>query len=175
MHPMGSIRWGGGPDRAYCRWLAPPATNCVLRTVEVEPAVEGLANFGRMLLLAAEVDRDHLRPGEALGVLLRWRAVQRMEEDYTVTVQLLGPDGRLHGQVDSWPVQGTLPTSRWMPGQEIEDPYLVPLSPDAPPGRYQVVVGIYLLETMERLSVVDGDGIPVADHYVVGEIEVGSE
>ncbi len=62
-----------------------------------------------------------------------------------------------------------------MPGQEIEDPYLVPLSPDAPPGRYQVVVGIYLLETMERLSVVDGDGIPVADHYVVGEIEVGSE
>jgi len=96
-----------------------------------------------------------------------------MEEDYTITVQLLGPDGRLHGQVDAWPVQGTMPTSRWLPGQEITDPYQVALLPGSPLGQYQVIVGIYLLATMERVPVIDEAGNPVGDHYVVGKIEVG--
>jgi len=48
----------------------------------------------------------------------------------------------------------------------------VVLSPDAPPGGYRVIVGWYLLATMERLPVVDAEGHPVADHVVVGEVEV---
>lgn len=166
------VGWTGGT--AHCHWLAPPTDGCMLASVKVTPAQVGLANFdGRILLAAAEVGADRLRPGASLPVLLRWRALRAMEEDYTVTVQLLGPDGRLHGQVDAWPVQGTLPTSRWVPGQEVTDPYQVTLSPDSPAGRYQVVVGVYLLATMERLPVVDPAGNPVGDHVVIGELEVG--
>jgi hypothetical protein len=36
-----------------------------------------------------------------------------------------------------------------------------------------VIVGIYLLATMERVLVIDEAGNPVGDHYVVGKIEVG--
>ncbi|HIQ01849.1 MAG TPA: DUF2723 domain-containing protein [Anaerolineales bacterium] len=165
---VGCRGWG-----ARCRWLARPTDGCVLAAVEVGPSPGGLADFdGRMLLVAAAVGAERLRPGEVLPVTLRWRALRMMEEDYTVTVQLLGPDGRLHGQVDSWPVQGTLPTSQWKPGQEITDPYQVLLAPEAPPGRYRVIVGVYLLATMERLPVVGEGGAPVADHVVVGEIEL---
>jgi hypothetical protein len=165
------VGWEGKPAR--CRWLAPATSDCSLAWVQIEPAQEGMADFdGRILLLAAELGAESLLPGGSLPVVLHWRGQRSMAEDFTVTVQLLGPDGRLHSQVDAWPVQGTLPTSHWVPGQEIDDPYQLVLSPDAPPGRYQVVVGWYLLATMERLPVVDGMGNPIADHAVIGEVEV---
>jgi hypothetical protein len=95
-----------------------------------------------------------------------------MAEDYTVFVHLVGPDGRLHGQADSWPVQGTYPTSQWAPGREVTDPYEVQLAPDTPPGRYRVEVGWYQLETMQRLQVVDEAGEPTGDSYAVGAFVV---
>lgn len=162
--------------RARCGWLAPPTPACALGEVTVRSAPEGVTNFDdRIILTEAEVEREQLRPGEELPVTIHWRALRQLAEDYTVTVQLLGPDGRLRGQVDSWPVQGALPTSQWQPGQAVTDPYRVPLEPDSPPGRYQVVVGWYLLGTMERLPVVDADGAPIADHAVVGEVEVSGQ
>ena len=98
-----------------------------------------------------------------------------MKEDYTVSVQLIGPDGRLWGQTDAWPVQGTLPTSQWSPGQRIADSYTVALSADAPSGRYQVGVVVYLLATQTRLTVVDESGRATGDIVWVGELEVMGE
>jgi hypothetical protein len=95
-----------------------------------------------------------------------------MDQDYTVTIQLVGPDGQVRGQVDSWPVQGTRPTSGWASGDSFSDAYQVALAPDAPPGQYRLIVGWYLLATMERLPVVDPMGHPVADHVVVAELEI---
>ncbi len=163
-------------QKSHCHWLAPPTPACELAAVTVTPANIGLANFdGQMLLITAEVGAEQLHPGDALPVTLHWRALREIAVDYTITIQLIGPDGRLHGQVDAWPVQGTLPTSAWGtgsgPGNEIRDPYRVVLSPDAPPGRYQVVVGVYLLATMERLPVVK-DGVRLSDHQVIGEVLV---
>ncbi len=159
---------------ARCGWLAGPADGCVLATLQVESAAStALANLdGRLLLLEAEVGATTLRPGERLPVSLRWQALQAMDEDYTVSVQLLGPDGRLYGQVDAWPVQGTLPTSQWRPGQTVADPYRVPLRFGAPSGRYRVIVVVYLLGAQTRLPVVDEAGRPLGDHVPVGEFEV---
>jgi hypothetical protein len=95
-----------------------------------------------------------------------------MDDDYTVFVHLVGPDGRLRGQVDRWPVHGSYPTSQWSPGSDVSDPYEIRLDADAPAGEYRVEVGWYLLETMERLRVVDETGEPVADSYVVGRLTV---
>lgn len=168
-----SLRVALAEGAARCGWLARQTAGCDLGAVQVLVAPEGMADFGRSIALArAQAGTETLRPGEVLPVVLRWRAMRAMEENYTVTVQLLGPDGRLYGQVDSWPVQGTLPTSGWEPAQEIVDPYTVPLAVDAPPGRYQVIVGWYLLETMARLPVFDASGQAVADHAVVAEVTV---
>ena len=167
-----TLRVGLVGETAHCGWLAPPTDDCPLATVEVVPAQEGLANFAaQVLLLDAEVGSTNTRPGETVPVALQWRALRAMDKDYTVFVHLVGPDGRLHGQVDMWPVQGSYPTTRWTPGEELTDLYEVRLAPDAPPGHYQVEVGWYLLATMRRLQVVDADGQPIGDALVVGEFD----
>ncbi|MGD8856367.1 MAG: hypothetical protein PVG33_08575, partial [Chloroflexota bacterium] len=105
--------------------------------------------------------------GGQLALTLTWQALARMSEDYTVFVQVLDQQDRIVGQVDAWPQQGTFPTSGWAPGEIVEDPYLVRLDPDLPPGQYKLYLGWYLLETLRRLPVLDQDGRAVDDKVVV--------
>jgi hypothetical protein len=171
-----ALRVGLVGRSARCGWLAPVIDGCPLATIGVSPGPEGLASFADLIvLLDADVGRAEAWPGGTVPVTLRWRALRTMEEDYTAFVQLIGPDGRLYGQVDTWPVQGTRPTSGWAPGEDLSDSYEVQLAPDAPPGRYQVHVGWYLLATMQRLRVLDADGRVVADSFVVGDLTVGGD
>lgn len=167
---------------ARCGWLARPTRDCVLATLRVTGATAAaLADFGgRMLLLDTEIDAPSvsenatlvLFPGQTLAPTLSWQGLRPMHEDYTISIQLVGPDGRLHGQTDAWPVQGTLPTSQWSPGKRITDPYRVTLSPDAPPGRYRIGVVVYLLATQTRLALLDGSGRAMGDIAWVGEFDV---
>ncbi len=160
-------------EPARCSWLAPPKEACPLLEVEVTADKEELANFGdRVALLDARIGKSTAAPGEVIPVDLRWRGLRSMGEDYTVFVHLVGPDGALHGQADSWPVQGSYPTSEWSPGEEVIDPHEVRLDADAPAGRYRVEVGWYLLETMQRLQVVGEGDAPVADSFVIGTSDV---
>jgi hypothetical protein len=159
---------------ARCGWLERSAVECNVATVHVRPAVStALADFdGKMLLLDAQFEPARLSPGQVMAVNLNWQGLQPMDEDYTVSVQLVGPDGRLHGQTDAWPVQGTYPTSQWTPGRRVSDPYQVVLAPDAPPGRYRVGVVVYLLATQARVPVVEASGRAIGDVAWLGELEV---
>jgi hypothetical protein len=146
----------------------------VLPTIPVQPAPpESLANFdGRALLLDARQSVDTMQPGDYLDVLLAWEALARFEEDYTVFVQLVGPDGRPHGQSDAFPVQGTYPTSQWEVGERIDDAYRLQLDADAPQGEYEIHLGFYLLATSERLPVIGETGAEIANRYILGAVNV---
>ncbi len=158
---------------ARCGWLKRAESQCVLADITVGPSTAGLANFGGQLMLVdAALDAANPTPGATLPLTLRWRALRAPTENYTVFAQIVGPEGKLYGQVDSWPVYGTRPTGGWRSGEEIDDPYPLTLAPDAPPGEYQVIVGWYLLGTMERLAVLDTSGQAVGDYYVVGRFAV---
>ncbi|MGH2592931.1 MAG: hypothetical protein ACRDGG_05400, partial [Anaerolineae bacterium] len=144
---LGFVDESGTRLPAKCGWLAPPSIDCPLATLQVAGAAFGDAiNFDNQVLLADwRIDRTEMRPGETINVQLNWRGLKTWDADYTTFVHLVGPDGALHGQVDAWPVQGTLPTSTWTAGQTVSDPYAVTLQPGAPSGRYQIEVGWYLL------------------------------
>jgi hypothetical protein len=164
-----------GPLDARCGWGMGRAFACPLAQVKVLglEGTAGLANFDDQLLLrSAAVPTANAAPGEAVVVELAWRSLGTMSEDYTLFVQLLGVDGRLHGQVDTWPAQGSYPTSQWPAGETLREVYRVPLNADAPPGSYRVLVGWYLLETMERLPVVASDGSLLGDSVTVGTFDV---
>jgi len=97
-----------------------------------------------------------LHPGDEVAVTLIWRALAPVDADYTVTVQLVGPDGRVHGQRDAPPLDGAAPTSTWSPGEVLTDTYRFAVAADAPPGEYRLLVALYLPETGERLAVQGG-------------------
>ncbi len=159
---------------ARCHWLAPITADCEIGSFEVSGEAIGHAiNFdNQVLLIDAKIDRATAKLGEAIHIDLTWRGLKTWSDEYTVFVHLIGPDGKVHGQIDQWPVQGTLPTSSWSAGQTVNDPYAVVLTSDAPSGKYQVEVGWYLLATLRRLSVLDSSGRPSDDHVIIGEFNV---
>jgi hypothetical protein len=159
---------------ARCGWMQAVSDDCAVATFTVAGTRrEAGINFAdQVVLVDSQVSADSLRPGETLNVTLRWQGLGAWPADYTAFVHLVGPDGKVHGQVDAYPVQGTLPTTQWQAGQIVNDPYAATLAPDAPPGDYQVEVGWYLLATLRRLSVLDAAGRPIDNRVIVGTVQV---
>jgi hypothetical protein len=91
-------------------------------------------------------------------ITLYWQTGAPLEQSYTVFVHLVGPDGLTWGQHDGIPGQGLYPTDAWGADEIVEDSHSVTLKPDAPPGDYRLAVGLYLLQSGQRLPVYDEAG-----------------
>ncbi|MCK4314133.1 MAG: hypothetical protein KAX24_00040 [Anaerolineae bacterium] len=126
-------------------------------------------------LLGYDLDADQARPGGAVELTLYWHALTELEEDYTVFAHLLGESYNLAsgsflwGQKDSMPLAGSYPTSRWLENEAVVDRYAITVQPDAPPGLYRIEVGMYLLETGQRLPVFDDRGERMSEDRVLLE------
>jgi len=102
-----------------------------------------------------------------VDVLTRWYAEVTIEQNYTLFVHLISPDGSLAAQNDSQPVSEYRPTSTWKAGENIIDRRSVFLSDGLPAGDYQLLVGWYNPETGERLATATGLGT-----YSVGTVSI---
>jgi hypothetical protein len=160
----------------YPRWLAPMVPHLSLPPIQIAgrpPAAPGTTNFGDLiLLLEDDLGQRTLAPGSPLELSLRWQGLRPMEANYTLFIHILAPDGTLKGQIDVWPKDGTHPTSQWQPGETFEDRYTLYVDSDAPPGTYQVAIGWYLLETMQRLPVLDAQGKAIDDKVLLSGLTV---
>lgn len=137
-----------------------PCDWCIFKLLELEPIEYPLqVDLGhRVRLLGYDLDRRLAKPGETIHLTLYWQALTEMDKDYTVFTHLLGKNNLIWGQKDSQPLQGLLPTSSWRMGMTLADRYDIVVASDAPPGEYRIGVGMYLLETMERLPIFDENG-----------------
>ena len=124
-------------------------------------------NLGGKVRLLGYSLQSGFRPGEDIHLTLFWQALAKMDQNYTVFTHLVDGEGRLWGQKDNPPVDGFYPTSQWEEGEIVRDQYDIPISPDAPPGEYQLEVGMYLAETGERLPVFDGEGQALGDKILL--------
>lgn len=161
----------GEPIAFFPGWLASRTTVLSLPPLDVvgsPPTAPGATNFDdRILLLETDLGQRTLPPGALLEIAVRWQCLRAMESDYTLFIHVLAPDGTLKGQIDVWPRNGTYPTSQWRAGERIDDRYTLYVDPGAPPGTYQLEIGWYLLETMQRLPVLDAAGKPVDDKLLL--------
>ena len=103
-----------------------------------------------------------VRRGSELTVELYWQARRRIPVNYTVFVHMLGPfnpatGGPVWAQDDSPPLAGGHPTTRWLPDEVVGDRHIINVPVNAPPGEYQIEVGMYDPRTGERLAVPDSD------------------
>ena len=111
-------------------------------------------------------------PGACLSLTLYWECLRHPEADYTVFVHLVGADGYPLAQTDGQPLQGTHPTSLWDAGDLLVDPYDLQIPAELPPGEYELIVGMYLLSTGERLPTVGTDGRALGDSISLGRVVV---
>jgi hypothetical protein len=168
------------------RWLLPAGQSITLpgmrvieeeRTFELPPMQTTTdANFDdKMHLVGYDLPVLRMAPGDTLPLTLVWQSLTSdMRESYSVFVHLVGPDGAIHGQWDKEPgARGKRPTTSWVTGEVVVDPIPVPLAPDAPPGTYRVLVGVYLAPDGPRLPLRDAARGTGGDALELTQIEVG--
>ncbi|MBP8002885.1 MAG: DUF2723 domain-containing protein [Chloroflexi bacterium] len=154
----------------YCGWLARPRSLCSLGQMEISgiPLPTGATNYNDLIALTAiDVATTTLQSGGELLLDIQWQALAPLNDNYTVFIQVLDANDQIVGQVDSWPVQGTHPTGQWQPGEQINDRYTILLKPDLTPGSYRLIVGWYLLATLQRLPILNSTGLPIGDTHIV--------
>ena len=122
------------------------------RPVPAEIAHQVDAQLGdAVTLLGHDVSMLEVRPGESLTVTLVWRADGVIDADYTAFVHILDSDGALVAQSDHPPVGGAFPTSLWQPGDVVRDDHRLTIGRGIEPGPCELLIGMYNLETHERL------------------------
>jgi hypothetical protein len=159
---LAAVDGAGNPvSTATIGWLK------LLRTQETpSPAVSVDYRLGDAVnLVGYDLKRE---PGRA-HLALHWSCLAPMDRNYVVFVHLLTREGSLAAQADGPPIDGDYPTTFWAPGERIVDQHTLDVS-DLPSGTYGLRVGMYLLDTAERLPVTNpggerlmGDAISLAE------------
>ena len=160
--------------RIQSDWVIPPTSSDELSisTHDIELVrvrVEPRAEHGRAGEITQRVDYRlgeaihligydlatlNLKPNGTLNLTLYWRTDTPVETSYTVFVHIVGEqfnpkqNNPLWGQVDRIP---PIPTTAWLPNEIVPDTYTIKIDPDAPPGKYQIEIGMYDAATGARL------------------------
>jgi hypothetical protein len=96
------------------------------------------------------------RPGQAVQIVLFWRAIRQPAANFRASLRLTTPDGTPIWQRDGDPQDGYSPTSTWQPGQTVVDRRGLLLPADAAPGVYEQSLVVYDPATGQALEVEGG-------------------
>ena len=136
--------------------------------------LEPAPRFGERIALAGyALPATTYRAGESVRFTLFWEALATPASSYTVFTHIVADDpAQKIGQLDQRPVAGQHPTPTWRRSDLITDPYAVPIDPNTRPGSYRVIVGLYRIETLERLPITLSGEPLGGDFYELGKIVV---
>ncbi|MBI5564499.1 MAG: hypothetical protein HY870_06365, partial [Chloroflexi bacterium] len=126
-------------------------------------------NLGNQLdLIGYSLDRRSAAPDESINLTLYWRARSTMSIDYTVFTHVLQPPETIWAQHD----KALPPTTGWSIGQVVSDTYELKIKPDAPPGVYEIEVGVYEPQKFDRLRVITDDGRITENFVLLSKVRV---
>ncbi|MGQ9493354.1 MAG: glycosyltransferase family 39 protein [Anaerolineae bacterium] len=129
-------------------------------------------NLGnKVLLLGYNLLSKEVRPGDILQLSLFWQAIAPMQERYKVFTHVLDPYGHLVGQRDAEPGGGAKITTIWQVGEQVLDNYGLLILPATPPGVHIIEIGMYNLESGQRLPVIER-GQEISDHIVLQPVHI---
>ncbi len=134
--------------------FAYPNLNCQWCIFQLKaPGQPTRINFAdKIELVGYDLSATHPMGDESLYVTLYWDVIDTPSTAYVVFVHLVDAQGNLVAQVDEPPLYGVWPTTEWRAGDKLADRHALPL-PDLEAGQYEVWVGLYEPQTLERLSV----------------------
>jgi len=117
--------------------LTPPAVD------PMEPTAPANRNVAPGLeLLGYDLPVTVASPGERVRLALYWRAVEDVQRDYVLSVQLADEEGNVWFEQKDRPVDGTYPTTEWDEGEVLRDWHDLVMPPDAPQGRHDLFLQV---------------------------------
>ena len=129
-------------------------------------------NLGNQIdLIGYSLDRRAASPNESIFLTLYWRAKVKDVRSITPCSRMcLQPPETIWAQQDK-PLQP--PSTSWSIGQVVSDTYELKIKPDAPPGVYEIEVGVYdPQKNFERLRVITDDGRITENYVLLGKVRV---
>ena len=126
-----------------------PASSAV-----IEPAANVV--FGnRLRLVLYGVGAERIASGRTLDVWLVWEALQNLNHEYVVSIQMRDERGQIAAQTDGNPRHLGKPTQTqfWPVGNQIQGRYSLTVGDDIPPGMYELYVVVYARDGGRRLTV----------------------
>jgi hypothetical protein len=139
------------------------------------------ANFaGKIELLGYDLPLRQVKAGEGIPLVLYWRGLVQMRENYTMFVQLLDANLQRRGGYDRLPREN-YPTYLWVPGEVVDDGLAVPVEAGAPNGIYTVRLGWYLQKSPDSQAEEQITPLPLVQNgqpldetsIVIGPIKIG--
>ena len=129
-------------------------------------------SFGdHIQLQSASLGPTELFPGEILPITLRWLTEITLEKRYKIFIHLVNDDGQIAAQRDSEPGGGLAITSKWSPGELIDDNHGLLIPVELSPGSYQLLIGLYdIADPTARLMIQSGSG--TLDAYPLTSITI---
>jgi len=127
---------------------------------------QGIHLEGKVDLVGYELEETLAQSGETIHLTLYWWTLAEMEKDYTVFTHLIDEENRIWAQHDKQPLDGMHPTSEWIEGEVVADKYELVLTDRAPPGKYQIEVGMYDWVSGERVEVRGEEG-PLPENRIL--------
>ena len=115
------------------------------------------------MLLGYEMPERPVPADEGIEASLYWRALPPVENEYSVSLQLIDEEGRRYGQHDNFHPAG-LPVTRWQANQYARDDHRLEVWPGTPPGPYQLAAFVYDRNTGRRLEILNEVGFPIGLH-----------
>jgi uncharacterized membrane protein len=113
------------------------------------------------------------QPGESLHLTLYWNALgDSGDVEYTVFAHLIDQHSVIWAQQDHPPGNGQDPTTGWVGGEYLTDQYNLTIKPGAPPGTYQIEIGMYDPRTGTRLPVHPPSGPTTANRIILATVQV---
>ncbi|MGH2520239.1 MAG: hypothetical protein ACRDF8_10575, partial [Chloroflexota bacterium] len=116
-----------------------------------------------------ELYEHAVKAGSPVLFSLFWQTDAPIGQRYKVFAHLLDSHNHVITQRDDEPVANTRPTTTWHPGETITDNYALLVPHTAPPGPYQIEVGLYGLTNPQRLRLTAGP-----DRVLLGTVTVTS-
>jgi hypothetical protein len=168
--PVDSIRWMlGKAALAYTNQIGPATASLLiddelLHSRQTPPVI---ADFENGVHVRWNPVSYTISPGDVVGASLTWWTDAPLDARLVRYLHLVGPAGRLVTQVDREPVMGYSMTFDWAPDEDVIDPVALLAPPDLAPGEYELRVGLYDRDTIERVPLAYG-----TDHIVVGHVNV---
>ena len=149
-----------------------------LTTINLRPAAGQYPNpqdqnfNDEIKLVGYEYNRQKVMVDRELEVTLYWQALERIEVDYIVQVQLVSEDGQIVSSADGRPINGDSPTYTWNTGDLIEDSHVLTIEPGTAAGSYLVNIALIDAAVNQPQNIVGDDGHWIDNRLLLAPIKV---